>query len=113
MASGRRLRSAASRPLLAPPGPCFPQRSGSQCGSGHSGRPCRANAERRRQHGIGAALHGWHQITDHPRVPTGEIDGMSGAYLGPDFPDVEIEAYLEATLAMRDPGSLARDLAVA
>jgi carbamoyltransferase len=45
---------------------------------------------------IGAALHGWHQITDHPRVPTGEIDGMSGAYLGPDFPDAEIEAYLDA-----------------
>jgi carbamoyltransferase len=45
---------------------------------------------------IGAALHGWHQITDHPRVATGEIDGMSGAYLGPDFPDAEIEAYLDA-----------------
>jgi carbamoyltransferase len=45
---------------------------------------------------IGAALHGWHQITDHPRVLGGEIDGMNGAYLGPDFPDAEIEAYLDA-----------------
>jgi carbamoyltransferase len=45
---------------------------------------------------IGAALHGWHQITDHPRVVSSEIDGMSGAYLGPDFPDPEIEAYLDA-----------------
>ena len=45
---------------------------------------------------IGAALHGWHQITDHPRVVTGEIDGMNGAYLGPAFSDAEIEAYLGA-----------------
>jgi carbamoyltransferase len=45
---------------------------------------------------IGAALHGWHQITDHPRVVGGEIDGMGGAYLGPAYADTEIEAYLSA-----------------
>ena len=41
---------------------------------------------------VGAALYGWHQIADHPRVADGVHDGMSGAYLGPDFSDDEIEA---------------------
>jgi carbamoyltransferase len=45
---------------------------------------------------IGAALHGWNQITDHPRVVTGETDGMGGAYLGPAYSDAEIAAYLSA-----------------
>src|SRR5207244_4837586 len=43
---------------------------------------------------IGAALYGWHQIADKPRVPNTAPDGMSGAYLGPEFTDEEIELYL-------------------
>src|SRR5206468_12457474 len=35
---------------------------------------------------VGAALLGWHQITDHPRA-VDPSDGMAGAYLGPGFPD--------------------------
>jgi carbamoyltransferase len=43
---------------------------------------------------VGAALYGWHQIADQPRVLNGAADGMSGAYLGPEFSDAEIERYL-------------------
>jgi carbamoyltransferase len=45
---------------------------------------------------IGAALHGWHQITDHARVPATHPDGMAGAYLGPEYSDEEIGRYLSA-----------------
>jgi carbamoyltransferase len=44
---------------------------------------------------IGAALHGWHQISDNPRLP-GHPDGMGGAYLGPEFSDDEIGRWLRA-----------------
>src|SRR5215210_3448565 len=43
---------------------------------------------------VGAALHGWYQIAGHPREPDGTTDGMSGAYLGPAYPDEEIGRYL-------------------
>jgi carbamoyltransferase len=43
---------------------------------------------------VGAALFGAHQIADVPRLADGAADGMSGAYLGPDFSDDEIERYL-------------------
>ncbi len=43
---------------------------------------------------IGAALFGAHQIAGEPRTVDGSSDGMSGAYLGPDFSDEEIERYL-------------------
>ena len=43
---------------------------------------------------VGAALYAWYQITDHPRQVDGAHDGMSGAYLGPEFPDEEIGRYL-------------------
>jgi carbamoyltransferase len=43
---------------------------------------------------IGAALHGWHQILENPRAVDGRRDGMKGSYLGPEFGDDEIEAYL-------------------
>jgi carbamoyltransferase len=43
---------------------------------------------------VGAALHGWHQIAGHPREPDGTSDGMSGAYLGPEYSDEEIGRYL-------------------
>ncbi len=42
---------------------------------------------------LGAALLTWHQIENMPRSTT-EHDTMEGAYLGPSFPDEEIEAYL-------------------
>jgi carbamoyltransferase len=45
---------------------------------------------------VGAALHAWHQIRRHPRVTGGDGDGMSGAYLGPEFSDEEIERYLSS-----------------
>jgi carbamoyltransferase len=45
---------------------------------------------------VGAALHGWHQITGHERVADGVTDGMAGAYLGPEFSDEEIGRYLRA-----------------
>jgi carbamoyltransferase len=43
---------------------------------------------------VGAALHGWYQIAGNPREPDGTTDGMSGAYLGPAYPDEEIGRYL-------------------
>jgi carbamoyltransferase len=45
---------------------------------------------------VGAALFGWHQIAEGPRTADGVTDGMSGAYLGPDYPDEEVERYLRA-----------------
>ena len=38
--------------------------------------------------------NGAHQIAGEPRTVDGTSDGMSGAYLGPDFSDEEIERYL-------------------
>jgi carbamoyltransferase len=46
---------------------------------------------------VGAALYGWHQIMGNARAVPLDGDGMSAAYLGPSFPDVEIETYLEAS----------------
>lgn len=43
---------------------------------------------------LGAALLTWYQIENNPRSTT-DHDTMDGAYLGPSFPDKEIEAYLE------------------
>ena len=43
---------------------------------------------------VGAALYAWHQIADQPRVADGVADGMSGAYLGPEFSDEEVARYL-------------------
>jgi carbamoyltransferase len=45
---------------------------------------------------IGAALYGWHQIAGRPRVPESSGDGMSAAYLGPEFSDEEIGGYLDS-----------------
>jgi carbamoyltransferase len=45
---------------------------------------------------IGSALYGWHQIQGNKRVVNENDDGMSGAYLGPEFSDEEVERYLEA-----------------
>jgi len=44
---------------------------------------------------LGAALHVWHQVQDNPRHPDGVNDSMGGAYLGPEYPDPEIRAWLD------------------
>lgn len=45
---------------------------------------------------LGAALSVWHQYLDRPRIPAAG-DAMHGAYLGPDFADDEIAAFLDAS----------------
>jgi carbamoyltransferase len=45
---------------------------------------------------LGAALFAWHQILDNPREADGEHDAMNGGYLGPEFPEDEVEAFLQA-----------------
>jgi carbamoyltransferase len=44
---------------------------------------------------VGAALTAYHLFQGRPRVPAG-LDGMAGAYLGPEFPAGEVEARLRA-----------------
>jgi carbamoyltransferase len=44
---------------------------------------------------LGAALHVWHQVQDNPRTADGKNDTMRGAYLGPEYPDPEIRAWLD------------------
>ncbi len=48
----------------------------------------------------GAALAAWHIELDRPRAPAG--DAMAGSYLGPDFPQDEIERRLAAAGARFD-----------
>ncbi len=43
---------------------------------------------------LGAAYFGWHQYLGKPRAANGIADSMRGSYLGPEFPDSEIEAFL-------------------
>ena len=43
---------------------------------------------------LGAAYFGWHQYLEKPRTANGKIDSMRGSFLGPEFSDVEIEAFL-------------------
>jgi carbamoyltransferase len=45
---------------------------------------------------IGAALCAYHLYRDQPRRINGELDGMQGAYLGPQFEQGEIEQRLRA-----------------
>jgi carbamoyltransferase len=45
---------------------------------------------------IGAALGVWYQYLDNPRFVDGKTDAMQGSYLGPQFSDQEIRAYLDA-----------------
>ena len=45
---------------------------------------------------LGAALMVWHQIQGQPRAADGQRDSMQGAYLGPEFDDDQIEAFLKA-----------------
>ena len=45
---------------------------------------------------VGAALLGYHLLGGHPRTAPQSGDGMHGAYLGPEFAQVEIERRLGA-----------------
>ena len=45
---------------------------------------------------LGAALFTWHGIQGNPRKADGVHDTMKGSYLGPEFSDDEIGAFLEA-----------------
>jgi carbamoyltransferase len=45
---------------------------------------------------VGAALAAYHLYKGQPRVPNGQLDGMSGAYLGPAFTDDECGGRLTA-----------------
>jgi len=44
---------------------------------------------------LGAALLVWHLINNGPRQADGIHDSMQGSYLGPEFKDDDIEAYLK------------------
>ncbi len=43
---------------------------------------------------VGAALFAWYQYFEKPRPVDEKTDSMSGAYLGPEFSDSEIEEFL-------------------
>jgi carbamoyltransferase len=43
---------------------------------------------------VGAALAAHHQSNGAPRIVDSRLDGMSGSYLGPSYPQAEIEARL-------------------
>ncbi|NQV42521.1 MAG: carbamoyltransferase [Candidatus Marinimicrobia bacterium] len=45
---------------------------------------------------LGAALFTWHQYLDQAREPHAQRDSQSGSYLGPDFSDIDIKAYLDS-----------------
>ncbi len=45
---------------------------------------------------LGAALAAWHHVHDRPREADGVHDQMQGAYLGPEFSDEAIGAFLAA-----------------
>jgi len=45
---------------------------------------------------LGAALFAWHQYLDQPRVVDEVRDLQFGSYLGPEFNDQEIQAFLES-----------------
>jgi carbamoyltransferase len=44
---------------------------------------------------LGAALHVWYQLLDHPRAVPAAADGMHGSRLGPSFTDDEVRAQLD------------------
>ena len=44
---------------------------------------------------LGAALCAWYRTSGRPRQTDGEHDAMKGAYLGPQFPQNEIQQFLE------------------
>ncbi|HYH79944.1 MAG TPA: carbamoyltransferase [Longimicrobium sp.] len=58
---------------------------------------------------VGAALAAYHGFLGHEREPPAVLDGMQGSYLGPAFPQAEIEARLAragARFTVLEPGAL-------
>ncbi|OFZ82502.1 MAG: hypothetical protein A2583_11195 [Bdellovibrionales bacterium RIFOXYD1_FULL_53_11] len=51
---------------------------------------------------LGAALAGWHVFHGMPRTASGAKDAMQGAYLGPEYPQSDIERRLRAIGAKFD-----------
>jgi carbamoyltransferase len=51
---------------------------------------------------VGAALAAYHGHFERPRQPATGLDGMSGAYLGPEFSQQEIETRLQTAGARFD-----------
>ena len=51
---------------------------------------------------LGAALSAYHSFAGQPRTISAAMDSMQGAYLGPEFPQAEIEKRLEAAGARFD-----------
>jgi carbamoyltransferase len=51
---------------------------------------------------LGAALAAYHEFLDQPRLVGNQIDGMQGAYLGPEFPTSEIADRLRKAGAVFD-----------
>jgi carbamoyltransferase len=45
---------------------------------------------------VGAALAIWHNVLGNPRAVDGRNDAMQGSYLGPEFSNDQIRAYLDA-----------------
>ena len=45
---------------------------------------------------LGAALLVWHWVKNQPRTADNQHDQMRGAFLGPDFSDDEVEAFLKS-----------------
>ncbi len=45
---------------------------------------------------LGAALFTWHQYLDQAREPQSQKDSQHGSYLGPDYSDMEIKAFLDS-----------------
>ena len=61
---------------------------------------------------LGAALLAWHQVLGNPRTP--DAQRQKGTYLGPEYNDAEIQAFLDAEGAPYrrvDPADLPREVA--
>jgi carbamoyltransferase len=48
---------------------------------------------------VGAAFSAWYEYLDQPRTPSGSLDAMQGAYLGPRYRDSEVRSYLDSVRA--------------
>lgn len=44
---------------------------------------------------LGAAFFAWHQYLEKPRAADGKHDSMRGSFLGPEYPEEEIRAFLD------------------
>ncbi len=63
---------------------------------------------------LGAAMHLWYQVLDNPRQADGKNDQMSGAYLGPEYTNEEIQEWLDhhqLPFVKLEPGALEEKVA--